>query len=647
MADKRVHYDTSKLTMNQMGQVVDEMVTSSQNTRRSYERRWYDNNFFDDGHHFRYLSRSQNKIIDLSERSNIYSPMRAIPKASVQIRGISNLLTSRDLTPVVFPERINKAAYEDEREFLLAKEVAKQTAKLQGHWLQEEFKKQELLHQISHMILLSCKHGISYMQIWPDAVDEKIRTQVYDAFDVYVMGDLTDLQDSPFVVKAIPQLISEIKANENFDEEQLKKINPDNRHASSEIKESYMHARYGREFKSDQTATLILKEAYIKEYLNDDNKKRIKSQEDGEDILRDKEEGDVVIRQTFTAGNITLKDGYISGHRYPFIEYRLWPGNLYQTPQIERFMSSNKSLDTVVSRLERYVNTMVVGTWLKRQGEQVNISNQAGGQIIEYKSTPPVQGQMASIPNFLFNYINLLNSFIEEQGVTTTALGKIPAGVESGKAIESLKESEFANLIIPERRLRKAIRDIAKTFLEIADEYFVTPQEITLLEKGEPTYFDVIGKQALKRRRDLKISTPDEIVALDKEAKVEIEVQSGIGFTREGRKVAMQQLIQELRAYAAEGYIPPQAIAVAIQEYLKAYEFGATDEFMQEMDKSEGQANLSQQQIDAMKVAMAEVIQDTGIADRPDTTDEDIDKTKVAVAETLQDLQGGGGGGAT
>ena len=76
---------TSHLQSNQMGQVVDDMMTAAKDSRRSYERRWYDNNFFDDGFHFRYLSRSQNKIIDLSERQTIYNPIRAIPKASRQI----------------------------------------------------------------------------------------------------------------------------------------------------------------------------------------------------------------------------------------------------------------------------------------------------------------------------------------------------------------------------------------------------------------------------------------------------------------------------------------------------------------------------------------------------------------------------------
>ena len=97
-------FGTSRRLSAEMPHMVDEMITAAKSTRRGFERRWYDNNFFDDGYHFRYLSRQTNKIVDLSERANLYYPMRAIPKASKQIRGVANLLTSAKYIPVAYPE---------------------------------------------------------------------------------------------------------------------------------------------------------------------------------------------------------------------------------------------------------------------------------------------------------------------------------------------------------------------------------------------------------------------------------------------------------------------------------------------------------------------------------------------------------------
>lgn len=638
MASKRIYYDTSKITTNQMGQVVDEIMSTISSQRKNFERRWYDNNFFDDGHHFRYLSRSQNKIVDLSDRSTLYAPMRAIPKSSRQIRGVANLLVSRDLTPVVYPEKVNQMAFPDEQLYKMAVEESKRVAKLEGHWLEEEFRQQDIKSKLMQMVVLAAKNSVSYLHIFPDSEREKIRTVVRDAFDVYLLGNNTDIEDVPAIIIGYPKTVSEIKANEAFDPEQLAKINPDNRHASSEIKEAYMKSRYGREQNDDTQATIILKEAIIKEHLNANNRERIRSQENGKDILGNKKEGDVVYRQAFVAGNIELLDTYLDIPSYPLVPFTFEPGPLYQVPLIERLMPSNKSLDAIVSRIERHAHTMTVGAWIKRQGEQFDISNAAGGQIIEYDSVPPQQAQVAPLPAHLFNFIGLLNSFIEEQGVSTSTLAKLPPGIKAAKAIESLKESEFANLVIANEMYKKTIQQIAEKMLDLADRYFVTPQTVALLEKGEPQYFDIIGKTALDKRKQLKVPPGEDVIPVSKEHKVEIEIQNGLGYTREGQKAAAKELGDYMIQLGQLGMLPPEAITGFVRKLLETYEFGPTEDVMEPLEKYMQEGQLTDQQMDKIKVAIAEVLKDVGYGQ--DTAEEDIQKTKIGVAEALQDIAG-------
>ena len=647
-------YDTSKLTKDQIGQAIDQMAVYSKNVRRSFERRWYDNNFFDDGFHFRYLSRSQNKIVDLSEGKSIYNPIRAIPKASRQIRGVANLLLSTDPTPIIYPEKVNKAAYPptiefDEKtqqqvarpnpEYKQALEDAKKTAKLVGHWIEEEFKEQGMMEKLAQMVILAAKHGVSFMQVWPDDVSEKIETEVYDAFDIYVMGNLTDVYKSPFMGKGVPKLISQIKADERFDENARSQISPDNKMASSEIKEAYMKARYGGEVANDNSSTLILKEFYVKEYLNEYNQARIRMQKNGGEILQGKKDGDQVIRQTFVAGNIALKDAYVKLPEYPFVEFRMEPGPIYQVPLIERFIPQNKSLDMIVSRLERFVHQMVSGSWLKAKSEgNLNITNQAGGQIIEYTAVPPTQADIKEPGAAIFNVASMLTSYIEEQGVSTTTLGKLPAGVKGHQAIESLKESEYANLVIASRRLRQTVKRTAEKFLDLADDYFTTPQTVQYMEKGEPQYFDVIGGTALEKRKGLKIDEqPLDAVPLKRDYRVEIEVQSGAAYTREGKKAAADQMLEKLTPFVQGGYISPDAFKALIEQYFDLYGFGSTGDFMEALEKNEGQGQLTDQQIEAIKVAVIEVMKDlikTGALPDEETR---IQENKVAMIEVVKE----------
>lgn len=637
MPDIIREYSTDRVPTEEIGRTIDEMMKIAKDSRRNFERRWYDNNFFDDGYHFRYLSRSQNKIVDLSEKSTLYTPMRAIPKASRQIRGVANLLVATDPTPVVYPEKVDMTRYPVQQEYQLAQQQAQDVAKKSGQWLEDVFKEQDIVEKLAFMAILTAKHGISFMEIWPDSVEEKIRTQVFDAYDVYMRGDLTELEDCSFVGKGVPKLISEIKANKNFDQNQLRFINPDNKWASSEIKEAYLKARYGGYRNLDKAASLIQNEYFLKEYITEYNIDRIKAQENGDDILKTRKIGDQVIRHVFAAGAIWLLDEYTDLPGYPFVDFRMEPGPLYQVPLIERFIPLNKSFDMMLSRAERYSHNMVTGSWSKRQGEQFEINNTAGGQILEYVNTPPVQNQIASIPPFYFEIMNMMQSLMEEQGVTTTAMGKIPRGVKSNAAIESLKESEVANLVIANRRMNMTVKKIAEKCLDIADKYYITPKTVYYLEKGKPTYFEVIGASAMQRRKKAKIETKGGLVPLKGDYKVDIEIESGMGFTKEGQKAAVNQLIQQMFNFAQAGMINQDALKVVIQRYLEIYQFGSTAEFMENLENAP-QQNMSEQQIQQTKVAVMEVMADLIKNGILPSQDQRIQESKVATAEAAKDI---------
>jgi hypothetical protein len=298
---------------------------------------------------------------------------------------------------------------------------------------------------------------------------------------------------------------------------------------------------------------------------------------------------------------------------------------------IERFKSANKSLDTIISRLERFVNTMTVGIWKKRQGEQFKLSNVAGGQVVEYDGTPPEQGEMATIPGHVFGFIDFLNTVIEEQGVATTAMGKIPKGVRAHAAIESMKASEYSAQTIAMKLMRKTMKDITMKMLEIADTYFISPQEVATSDRGEAVYFDVMGQRGIQGRRELNIDIPEGIVPLKKDSKVEIEMQVGMGFTLEGKRKAMLELGEYMRDLAREGYLTPESVKVVLQRLLETYEFGATAEFMEAMEDFDKTKGLTEQQLGMIKLAVAEV--------KKDLMKFESQQRKIDFAEVLRDIK--------
>lgn len=289
-----------------------------------------------------------------------------------------------------------------------------------------------------------------------------------------------------------------------------------------------------------------------------------------------------------------------------------------------------------MSRIERYANTMVTGTWLKRRGEDIQIANIPGGQVLEYSATPPTQGQIVNIPPFLFEFINLLNGIIEEQGASTAALGNIPNGIRSGVAIESIKATEYANLKISSDQMKNTIRRIAKKMIQIASKYYITPQTVMNLHKGEPDYFDVIGERGLEARRKAKIDVPSNIIPIKADTQVDIEVESGLGFTVEGKKQTMQQIAQFMIQLAAQGYLTQPAVKQVISRFLEIFQFGATAEFMEAMDEGLQSNKLSEDQLMQIKIAVVEGLKDSGVVGQ-NKDQQDIQKSAIGAAQAIKD----------
>lgn len=588
-----------------IGQVVDDMKRNVAALRKPFERRWYDNNFFDDGFHYKFINRSTGKMVDLSENGNIYNPFRSIPKASKQIRSIINTLLQSEYVPVVYPKKVIPEDYATPEDYKKAQDTAKSVAKRQGLWLTKQYENQEMKQLIAQLFIIGAKEATAWLKIWPDADKEEINVDIDDNFDMYVLGQKHNRKDLPFMIQTHPTTISQIWANQEFDEDQKIKVFPDNKYSDSQIKEAYMRAKYGLNVPSEFNKTALLNEAYITEYLNEDNMPKIRAQKDGERILEKKKKGDLVLRQVYSAGTVWLKDCYIQLEEYPYIPLQLEPGAFYQTPLFERFVHANKILDTIVSRVERYTNTMVAGAWQRRKGENHTPTNLAGGIVYEYEQAPLQQLQIAPVPNYVFNFINLLDSFIAEQGMM---IGGPPSGVHAAQAIEALKASEVNQLKMTDDQLKLFIQRWAETMLTLADDYFIKPQDVEILSKGEPTYFSVVGQAAYDKMNQLGMDT-SKLTPLSKKCTVNIKVESGLGYTPEAKKAAALQLANFLQAMTQQGVLSPQIMQQFVVNLLEAYNFGNTQEFM-EMINTQNLTQVPPAMLEQIKIAVAQVFMD-------------------------------------
>lgn len=630
--------------------MIEDMNFQAIMRRRAWERRWYNTNWFDDGLHFRVMSKRTGQIIDHVQRNSGFIE-RAIPRASKQIRGIGALLLTPDYYPVVYPERTTQEKYRnkmtgqvDMQAFQKAQEDAKETARKRGIFLTTTWEDElELELKLMDMILLTAKNGISYLKVFTDPLTHRINATVHDAFDVICYGDVRELDDLPFMTFTQPIDFNEVISNEMFDEDKRRELSPDNLYATSEIKEAYMRARYGSKLNAQNLNTINIRETFLKEYLSEDNWKQ--AQELGEEngAMEGKDRGDLIMRHTWSAGGVCLKDEYIDYDNYPVSELRFESGYLYQVPLMERFIPLNKSQDIVVTRIEKWINTMVAGIYRVRKGENMIISNIPGGQKVEYEGTPPDQMPISNVGSTPFQFMEMTDKYIEEQGISSNNVSQLPNNI-ANNTIENIQQQEYTNMKFATARLKKCVTRIGELIMERADKDYIHPVEISYKEDNNTHYFNVVGSRGKKAYDKVSKKLPDDLVVLNRKAKIRIEADKGFGLTQDGRRQAMETLMKEMVNLYQLGFLGAQAMSLLVKRMVEEYGYGSTEEFMEAIEDGITQGQMSQQQINQMKIAMLQVLKDAKMTGPEmekklmDHNTANLQTTQLGVLKTMKDV---------
>lgn len=643
MADKLQNAITHSPDSRAVGKYVEDSNFQAIMRRRSWERRWYNTNWFDDGLHFRVMSKRTGQIIDHVQRYSGFIE-RAIPRASKQIRGIGALLMTPNYYPVVYPERISQEDFRlkstgqiDQQAFQLEQERAKENARKQGIFLQTTWEDDLNLElKLADMILLTAKNGISFLQIYTDPHTRRVCGNVYDAFDIIMYGDRRELDDLPFITKTQPMDFNEVLSSEDFDEDKKAQLSPDNLYATSEIKEAYMRARYGSKLNAQGLNTVIVRETFMKEYLSDDNWEQAKELGEETGAMEGKSKGDMIMRHPFSVGGVTLKDEYIDYDNYPFAELRFESGYLYQVPLMERFIPLNKSQDIVVTRIEKWINTMVAGIYRMRKGENMIISNIPGGQKVEYEGTPPDQMEISNVGPTPFQFMELTDKYIEEQGISSNNISQLPGNV-ANNTIENIQQQEYTNLKFAIARLRNCVTRIGELCMERADKEYIKPVEVSYKEDNDVSFFSVIGTRGKKAHKKIGASLPNDIITLNRKAKIRVEADTGFGLTQDGRRKAMTELMNQAVELYKLGFMGAEAMSQLVKRMVEEYGYGSTQEFMEAIENGITQGQMSDQQIQQMKIALLQVLKDTKSVG-PASDKQLVDSTKLGTLQTLKDV---------
>lgn len=508
--------------------VIDNLKKSKQNliTKWMVSRAFYENNHFTLGE----LDKSGN-VVKISGKK----PYREIPLATDQIDGMRNMLLANKPEPYIYPDdRISTIQEIDDQKF---REAVDREISVWGkaieYLLDEEIKlKLRLKTLIKHTLLYST----AYLQVFHDG--DRYCMEAYDVFDISIYPTIKRIDDYPYLVKHVAKPLSAIKISGEYDEVDFKALEErltENRYFSDEFKNNFYTSKFGYA----DPKTVVIDELYCVEK----DGLAIYSYIGGELIRAQAPDETKLSRIPFSM--------FLSGEEP------------YEFAPIEKFIPLNKTLDVLVTKLERRVKRLDGGRLAIQASEPIKTITTKDGEFVRYKKKAPVPLPEENYPSTLINLVGVLQQLFSSLGVNVAVSSAgIPKGIEAWRAIESLKQADYGKMENLTQNLGECLTEATEKLIELVAVTETTPRSIIIPKTREKV--SIVGSAGSE------MATEGTLV-FDPQMRLKVVIESGLTHTPEAKR----QLIMEL---VGSGLLPKE---LAI-EMLK---IGNTREIMEKLNQ--------------------------------------------------------------
>lgn len=530
-----------------------ENIDQLKNYKKRFEPRWYLAEAFFEGVHFTYGQKDKdgNWIKVPTPKGKT---LREVPKAKKQILSIRNMLLKIKQRPVTYPDR-NVIMLDGEKNQELITQEETQAIK-QGRYVDYYMhEKMKLDRHKKKLIRYAELYNVGYIQIIND--NGKKEFAVYDPFEISVYPTISNINDYPRVVKHISKRIEDLEGNDKYDQAEIAKLKAmakGGKYSDSVYKDSLMKERYGVAPKD----SVLIDEIYEIQKVKDKD-------EEGNEVGEERER--CVIKSY--VGDIKIREEVTKLSMIP-ISMFVWGDEAYQTSLMEDMMPLNKAYDLFISKLEQKAKKLDTGRIIMQKGEDAKVYTTNDGEFIRYKRVKPEVMEEASVPNAFMEMINMLDNDLREQGVTMASSGQLPSGIKAWRAIESLKESDYASIGTPQDNLNECLTDLTEKLIEMLAEDMVEIEtaQVEAEKQGQSDAFKVVGKRGAEILGQDKLNG---VVVIDPNRTTKVEIESGISWTEEAKKDLAIELLG--------------AKAISIQTALEMLKVGNSQEIIDQMVK--------------------------------------------------------------
>lgn len=524
------------------------LIDRLKNYKKKFEPRWYVANAFFEGVHFTFGKKDKDgnwERVPTPKNKTI----REIPKAKKQMLNMRNMLLKIKQKPVCYPDRnilmLDSNSGENKEKLVAEEEAAIKQGRYVEYYLNEKLR---LRKHLPKLIRYAEQYNIGWLQIINDDGVKSI--EVYDPFDISIDPKETVRKK---LVKHTSKCWDDLLGNDDYDQEALKRLDSgvkQGKFSDSVYKQAMESEKYG--IAPDDT--VFIDELYQMVKVKVDGKGKTI-----EDFDKHEGEYDEVERCLIKSyiGNVCVRKEQTNLSSDPFAPF-IWGDEPYQTSVLEDMIPMNRAYDVFISKLEHKAKKLDTGRLSVQKGEDAKIVTTNDGEIIRWKRHKPEVMDEAGVPNAFIMAKETVDNDIREQGVTAATGGSLPSGVEAYRAIETLKESDYASLGTQQDNLNECLTDITEKLIDML-AYDMTESDVVSMKSnttGKMEAFRVIGKRGADimmggkgepaEGEEAKTNAlPQGMVVIDPNRNTKVEIESEMTHTQEAKKELLLDLYRE------------------------------------------------------------------------------------------------------
>jgi len=441
-----------------------------------YHKDWYINERFFRGEHWVVFNNSLNKVQTIPVQQG--EIRRTVNKIRSQIRGVKNFIKRNQPRWQVAPIGITDEDL--------------QTAQKTNMILQNLYRTTDIKSIMTDVIMSGLKFSMGIMEggIIRQGKETKIKFWHDDTFDIFFDPFASNIQDCRYIIKAFKKPLQSVKDNPSYTIRGS--LTPET------SQRGYKELLEKEKYEADPSSSKDLEGIMVKELWT----KTLDKQ------------GNVKIKVFTVAGNQLIRVFEPPYRRYPFFGFNpeRSAGSIYSDAWIKDLISTNKSLDKTTSQIEAYIQRMLAGKYLIKQGVEVSTITDKGAEKIYYKgSTPPYQMNLQPLPSTPFVHMQNQERWIEEMGgIREASLGRLPTGAQSGSAIEALQAADAQTVAEPIENLQQFLEQAGTFILELIEDNQSFSE--TLIENNQQIKY--IGRSNVIPKETLQITSSEVKVVI-------------------------------------------------------------------------------------------------------------------------------------